>query len=206
MNEPSDKSLDKKLLNDTRAQIIDSIKVKQLLLNDLVSLRLIEKLLSYCLDSLRSGGKIIFAGNGGSFADAQHLSAELTSRFLFDRAPLASLALGTNNSAMSAIGNDYGYDKVFARELEAIANPRDVFIPISTSGNSPNIMAAVIAAKDLGLITFALTGRNGGILKNHCQCLIIPSNETARIQECHILVGHILCQLIEREYFNSSSD
>jgi D-sedoheptulose 7-phosphate isomerase len=163
----------------------------------------IEQLANICLQSLKTGGKVIFAGNGGSFADAQHLSAEFTSRFLFDRAPLPSLALGTNNSAISAIGNDYGYEQVFARELEAIAKPEDVFIPISTSGNSPNILAAVTVAKQRGILTVALTGHTGGQLKQLCECLSIPSCETARIQECHILIGHILCKLVEEGYFKS---
>jgi D-sedoheptulose 7-phosphate isomerase len=144
---------------------------------------------------------VIFAGNGGSFADAQHLSAEFTSRFLFDRAPLPSLALGTNNSAISAIGNDYGYEQVFARELQAIAKPGDVFIPITTSGNSSNVLAAVEIAQTLGISTVGWTGQSGGRLKQLCECICIPSAETARIQECHILIGHILCGLVEAAYF-----
>ena len=154
-----------------------------------------------CLSALREGGKIIFAGNGGSFADAQHLSAEFTSRFLIDRAPLASLALGTNNSAISAIGNDYGYEQVFARELSGIAKLSDVFIPISTSGNSSSIISAAKVSKDLGIATIALTGASGGQLKLMCDSICIPSTDTARIQECHIMVGHILCELVEAQYF-----
>lgn len=184
-----------------RSQIGASIAVKQSVLSDQKIVDQIEALANLCLQSLRSGGKIIFAGNGGSFADAQHLSAEFTSRFLFDRAPLASLALGTNNSAISAIGNDYGYDKVFARELVGIAKPGDVFIPITTSGNSANVLAAVAAAKEMNLAAVALTGQGGGKLKGLCECICIPSTETARIQECHIMVGHILCGLVEAEYF-----
>lgn len=154
-----------------------------------------------CLDALRKGGKIILAGNGGSFADAQHLSAEFTSRFLFDRAPLASVALATNNSAISAIGNDYGYEHVFARELQAIAKPEDIFIAISTSGNSANILAAVSIAKELGVTAIGWTGESGGLLKQMCECICVPSTETARIQECHILIGHIVCGLVETAYF-----
>lgn len=185
-----------------RRGIQASIAVKQSVLNDQKIIEQIEVLANQCLSSLRSGGKIIFAGNGGSFADAQHLSAELTSRFLFDRAPLASLALGTNNSAISAIGNDYGYDQVFARELRAIAKPGDVFIPISTSGNSPNILAAVEVAKQQEIATVGFTGQGGGGLQAICSCICIPSTKTAQIQECHIMVGHILCGLIEEECFN----
>lgn len=184
-----------------RAQVEASIAVKQALLADDALLSQIDKLARACLAALKAGGKIIFAGNGGSFADAQHLSAEFTSRFLFDRAPLASLVLAANNSAISAIGNDYGYEFVFARELQALAKPEDVFIAISTSGNSPNILAAVEVARERGLSTFAWTGASGGKLRDACECLRIPSGETARVQECHILVGHIVCEMVEAWYF-----
>lgn len=186
---------------EIKAQIRASIAVKEAVLADEELLGQVHQLAQACLASLRAGGKIIFAGNGGSFADAQHLSAEFTSRFLFDRAPLASLALATNNSAISAIGNDYGYEQIFARELQAIAKPEDVFIPISTSGNSANILAAVSVAKELGIATVAWTGAGGGRLGQMCDCICIPSSETARIQECHILIGHIVCGLVEHEYF-----
>lgn len=184
-----------------RAQIEASIQVKQAVLLDQALLDQVERLARACLRSLKAGGKVIFAGNGGSFADAQHLSAEFTSRFLFDRAPLASLALGTNNSAISAIGNDYGYEQVFARELEAIAKPGDIFIPITTSGNSPNIIAAIEVAKRCGVATVGWSGESGGRIKLMCDCICVPSAETARIQECHILIGHILCGLVEQEFF-----
>lgn len=184
-----------------KTQIRASISVKEAVLADEELLNQVERLAQTCLASLKAGGKIIFAGNGGSFADAQHLSAEFTSRFLFDRAPLASLALATNSSAISAIGNDYGYEQIFARELQAIARPGDVFIAISTSGNSANILAAVSAAKELGVTTVAWTGAGGGRLGQMCDCICIPSPETARIQECHILIGHIVCGLVEAAYF-----
>jgi D-sedoheptulose 7-phosphate isomerase len=189
------------MIKDIREQIEHSLAAKQALLADAALLAQLEKLVRACIDSLRNGGKIIFAGNGGSFADAQHLSAEFVSRFAFDRAPLASLALATNSSAISAIGNDYGYEQVFERELRAVAKPGDVFIPISTSGNSANILAAAIAAKGIGVITVALTGKDGGKLKTLCECIRIPAEETARVQECHILLGHILCGLVEKDYF-----
>jgi D-sedoheptulose 7-phosphate isomerase len=188
-------------LGEIRAQIQASVAVKVALLDDEKLLGQVRQLAQTCLSALRTGGKIIFAGNGGSFADAQHLSAEFTSRFLFDRASLASLALGTNNSAISAIGNDYGYEQVFARELSGIAKPEDVFIPISTSGNSQNILTAVAVAKELGVTTVAWTGETGGQLKSMCDCICIPSHDTARIQECHIMIGHILCGLVEKAYF-----
>ena len=189
------------MIDAIRKQIEASIEVKQSMLRDEQLLQQLERTAQACLKTLRTGGKVIFCGNGGSFADAQHLSAEFTSRFMFDRDPLPSLALGTNNSAISAIGNDYGYEKVFARELRSIAAPGDVFIPITTSGNSPNILAAVAIANEMGITTVCLTGRSGGRLKDRCECICIPSSETARIQECHILLGHILCGLVEAAYF-----
>lgn len=188
-------------IESIRAEVSASIAVKQAVLNDEGLLAQIEMLTTKCISSLRAGGKIIFAGNGGSFADAQHLSAEFVSRFKFDRAPLASLALGTNNSAISAIGNHYGYDQVFARELEAVAKAGDVFVGISTSGNSPNILAAAEKAATLGISCFCLTGRTGGKMAGICECLRIPSDEVAHIQECHITIGHIICGLVEHMYF-----
>ena len=184
-----------------RDQISASIATKQALLADEKLLSQIERLTEQCVATLRSGGKIIFAGNGGSFADAQHLSAEFVSRFKFDRAPLASVTLGANSSAISAIGNDYGYEQVFARELEAVSKPGDLFIAISTSGNSQNILAAVAKAADLGIATVCLTGQSGGKALTMCDCLRMPSNETARIQECHITIGHIVCGLVEERIF-----
>lgn len=190
---------------DVRDQIEASIAVKQALLTDVSQLGKIEQLAVDCLKCLHAGGKVIFAGNGGSFADAQHLSAEFISRFMFDRAPLASLVLGANNSAISAIGNDYGYEQVFARELKGMARAADVFIPITTSGNSPNILAAVDEAKRQGLVTLALTGAGGGQLAGLCDFLCVPSRDTARIQECHIMIGHIVCGLVERQYFSQKN-
>lgn len=187
--------------SDIRSQIEQSIAVKTALLANNTLLEQIETLANSCVQALKKGGKIILAGNGGSFADAQHLSAEFVSRFMFDRAPLASIALGTNSSSMSAIGNDYGYDQVFAREIRAVGSNKDIFIVISTSGNSKNILAAVEAAKTLGITTIGLTGKNGGALRSMCDCIAVPSDDTARIQECHILIGHILCGLVEKAYF-----
>lgn len=190
-------------LQEIRAQLSASIAAKQALLADEELLVKIEELARQCLAALKRGGKIIFAGNGGSFADAQHLSAEFVSRLKFDRAPLASVTLGTNSSAISAIGNDYGYEHVFSRELEAIAKPGDVFIAISTSGNSGNILAAVNKAKNLDIATTCLTGRSGGKLLALSNCLRMPSDDTARIQECHITLGHIVCGLVEEMYFSN---
>lgn len=187
-----------------RAEIAASIAVKEALLADEACLSQIEALAAKAVASLLAGGKVIFAGNGGSFADAQHLSAEFSSRFRFDRAPLASLALGTNSSAMSAIANDYGYEQVFARELAAIGRPEDVFIPISTSGRSANVLAAVQAARELGIHTVGLSGAGPSAMAELCTCIQVPSHETARIQECHILIGHILCGLVEQSIFIAS--
>lgn len=191
-------------LDAIRTEIEASLAVKQAVLRDETLLAQVLALAERCAACLKGGGKIIFAGNGGSFADAQHLSAEFTSRFNFDRAPLASLALGTNNSAISAIGNDYGYEQVFARELRGIASANDVFIPISTSGNSPNILQAVREAKELGITTVGLTGADGGKMASLCDCIRIPSNNTPRIQECHIVLGHIVCAWVETAVFQES--
>ena len=150
-------------------------------------------------------GKIIFCGNGGSFADAQHLSAEFTSRFLFDRPGLPSIALGTNSSAVTAIGNDYGYEKVFPREIESIATPNDILIAITTSGNSDNILKALEAAKINHIPTVVFTGAGRGKLPEDVVTLNVPSTETARIQECHILLGHIVCGLVEETIFEINS-
>ena len=189
------------MTSEIKREIEASMSVKGAVLNDSLMIEQVRSLVNVCLQSLKAGGKIIFAGNGGSFADAQHLSAEFTSRFQFDRAPLASLALGTNNSTNSAIGNDYGYQQVFSRELAAIAKPGDVFIPITTSGNSGNIVAAIETAKAQGIATVCLTGQTGGKVRALCNCICVPSTDTARIQECHIMLGHIICGLIERIYF-----
>ncbi len=184
-----------------KEQIEAAIDVKKLMAEDLELQQQIQKLINWCYDSLKDGGKIIFAGNGGSFADAQHLTAEFISRLQFDRAPLASIALGTNSSSMSAIGNDYGYDQVFAREIIAMGSEKDIFIPITTSGNSPNILEAVIQAKKLNIKTMGLTGSIGGNLISICECICVPSMRTERIQEAHILIGHIVCGLVENLYF-----
>jgi D-sedoheptulose 7-phosphate isomerase len=151
------------------------------------------------VEAYRAGHKAIFFGNGGSAADAQHLAAEFLGRYLRERRPLPALALNTNTSAVTAIGNDYGYDQVFARQLEAMATAGDVAVGISTSGNSPSIIEALQCARRLGLYTIGLTGASGGRLRDSVDTLIAaPSDETPRIQECHILVGHALCDIVEQ--------
>lgn len=150
--------------------------------------------------SLDSGGKLLFCGNGGSAADAQHLAAEFVGRFVKERRPLPALALHANTSTLTAVANDYGYDAVFEREVRAHGRRGDVLIAISTSGNSPSIVRAAQAARDMDLITIGMTGAEGGKLKSLCdRCLCVPSTITARIQEVHILLGHILCELVEAE-------
>jgi D-sedoheptulose 7-phosphate isomerase len=157
---------------------------------------------SLCVEALRAGGRILFAGNGGSAADAQHLAGELVSRFNYDRPGLSGIALTTDTSALTAIGNDYGYDYLFARQVEALGRPGDVFVGISTSGNSPNVLRALDAARAGGLRTIGLCGRTGGLMKERCEVAIcVPSDHTPRIQEGHIVIGHVICAIIERELF-----
>ena len=155
-----------------------------------------------CLASLRSDGKILFAGNGGSAADAQHWAGELVSRFYYDRPGLPAIALTTDTSILTAIGNDYGYDYTFARQVEALGRRGDVLVVISTSGNSPNILRAAQAARDRGIYVIGFTGQGGGKLAPLCDgCFRIPSDETPRIQEGHEFIGHLLCALIEAEMY-----
>lgn len=149
---------------------------------------------------LRTGGKIMFCGNGGSAADAQHLASELTGRFIKDRRPLAGLALTTDSSALTCIANDYSFDEVFKRQVQGLGRVGDALVGISTSGNSANVLRAVEAAKAMGIYTFGLLGRDGGKLGALCDaCVVVPHGVTARIQEAHLLIGHTLCGLIEAE-------
>jgi D-sedoheptulose 7-phosphate isomerase len=185
-------------------EIEKSIEVKTSVLNNNTIIEQLNLLVNNCIQSLKSGGKIIFCGNGGSFADSQHLAAEFISRLRFDRAPLASIALGTNSSNMSAIGNDYGYDQIFKREILALGNSNDIFIPISTSGNSDNVIDAINSAKEKGIKTVAFAGGTGGKMSNTCECIIVPSSSTEKIQEVHIMLGHILCFLIEEKIFKKN--
>jgi D-sedoheptulose 7-phosphate isomerase len=149
-------------------------------------------------DALVGGNKLLFFGNGGSAADCQHLAAEFVGRFLRECRPVPALALNVNTSCVTAIGNDYGYENVFARQVEAFARPGDVAVGISTSGNSPSVIEGIRTARRLGVLTVGLTGQQGGRLKREAEfCVCVPSSETPRIQESHILIGHILCELIE---------
>jgi len=165
----------------------------QRMLEDPILVREIARWAEVCAQTIRSGGTVFFAGNGGSFADAQHLAAEFTGRMLRDRGPLAGVALGTNSSSMSAIANDYGYDEVFTREIEALGRAGDVLVVLSTSGNSRNVIAAVEAATTKGLLCVALTGEASSLLSQTCETIRVPADRTDRIQELHILLGHVLC-------------
>lgn len=185
-----------------QTSISDSIRVKQQILQDADFLKNIESSAAMMVASLRAGGKIHFCGNGGSAADAQHLAAELSGRFGYDRPPLNAEALHCNTSYLTAVGNDYGYDAIFARLIQGTARKGDVLVAISTSGNSQNILNACATAREMGLKIIALTGATGGKMKELADILLnVPSTDTPRIQECHIMIGHILCQLIENKMF-----
>lgn len=160
----------------------------------------IEEFATICRSTLDAGGKVLFCGNGGSAADSQHLAAELVGRFQKERRGLPGIALTTDTSILTAVGNDYGFDRVFSRQVEALARIGDVVVGLSTSGNSPNVVKALEAAKDIGAFTVGLTGRDGGRLAAISDiCIKVPAEVTARIQEGHILIGHIVCQLIDEE-------
>jgi D-sedoheptulose 7-phosphate isomerase len=181
-----------------------SIAVKQRLLRDTTLVSSIARVSEVSLAAIKGGNKLLLFGNGGSAADAQHIAAEFVGRFAFDRPAMPALALSVNTSCVTAIGNDYGFDQVFSRQLEALARPGDVAIGFSTSGNSPNVLHGISTAKKMGLHTVALTGTPGGKLKQATEldhCLCVPSSETPRIQECHILIGHIVSELVEQELF-----
>lgn len=187
-----------------RTRIEESIAAKQLLLQDARMREAIAEAGLRLAAALRHGHKVFFFGNGGSAADAQHLAAELVGRFEIDRRALAAMALTVNASCLTAIGNDYSFDEIFSRQLEAFGAPGDVAVGISTSGNSRNVLQAIATANAHGMITMAMTGESGGKLKalvRHCICA--PATHTARIQEVHILAGHIICEIVEQELFRS---
>jgi D-sedoheptulose 7-phosphate isomerase len=180
-----------------------SIAVKERLLSNPELVSTIAKVSEIVVNSVEQGNKALLFGNGGSAADAQHIAGEFVGRFAFDRPALPALALSVNTSCVTAIGNDYGFDQVFARQIEGLGRPGDVAVGISTSGNSKNVIEAMLMAKSLGMHTVGLTGLTGGMLKDaadHCIC--VPSNETPRIQECHILIGHIISELVEETIFH----
>lgn len=161
----------------------------------------VAKFADYCLQGLKQGRTIFFMGNGGSAADSQHLAAEFVGRFVKERQGLPAVALTTDTSILTAVGNDYGFDTIFARQIEALVRTGDVVVGLSTSGNSPNVVQAFEAAKRMGAATIGLTGRSGGKMAAICDlCIRVPAEATARIQEIHILIGHLVCQLVDEEF------
>lgn len=182
--------------------IKESIVVKELILSDENLISNIEKASQIIIDCYRNGGKVLFCGNGGSAADAQHLAAELSGRFYYDRPALEAEALHVNTSYLTAVGNDYSFDLIYSRILSASGKAGDVLVGISTSGNSKNVLEAQKVAKQKGMKIISLTGESGGEMKNSADCLInVPSKLTPRIQESHIMIGHIICQIVEENLF-----
>lgn len=185
-----------------QAVLAESIAVKQAVMEDAALLGRLEEVAETMAEAFRTGNKVLFCGNGGSAADAQHIAAELSGRFYYDRPPLFAEALHVNSSFVTAVANDYAFEQVYARAVEAMGRPGDVLVGISTSGNSPNVIRAVEKAKDLGMKTVAMTGSSGGKLAQLCEILLnVPSDSTPRIQEVHILMGHLLCESVEAALF-----
>jgi len=184
-------------------EISESISVKQKIREDEALVNSIRQVADECISAYRRGNRVLLAGNGGSAADAQHIAAELVSRYAFDRPGLASIAFTTDTSMLTAIGNDYGYDQIFRRQLEANGRQGDVFIGISTSGNSSNVLTALQCAQSLGIVAVGLTGQGGVKMRAFCDyCIEVPSMSTPRIQESHIMLGHIICGLVEGALFD----
>ena len=182
-----------------KQRFLDHLEVANAVMNSEI-LAQIERIAVEVKKALAKGNKVMFCGNGGSAADSQHLAAEFVGRFQKERKGLPALALTVDTSILTAVGNDYGYDKVFVRQVEALARPGDVLVGISTSGNSGNVVAAVELAKELGVYCVGMTAAGGGKLKALCdECLAVPAQATARAQEMHILIGHILCELVDGE-------
>ncbi len=182
--------------------IESSISTKQQILANPQLIETIQAVAEVMVNALKSGKRILWCGNGGSAADAQHLAAELSGRFYYDRPPLNSEAMHCNTSYMTAVANDYGYDLIYSRMIDGACKPGDVLVGISTSGNSKNICNAFRKAKDLGVITVAMTGATGGEMKTMADYLLnVPSTDTPRIQESHIMLGHIICEIVEATIF-----
>lgn len=188
-------------LNILKTSLEDAIKLKQKILTDETLLNNIMAVSEVCIEAFRRGNRVILAGNGGSAADAQHIAAEFVSRFMYDRPGLPSMSLSTDTSILTAIGNDYGYEKLFLRQLQANGRAGDVFIGITTSGNSANIMKALEACEELGIVSVALCGEGGRARTVAKHALAVPSTSTPRIQEAHIAIGHIICEIVEATIF-----
>lgn len=194
--------MDRPNLDYVISEVQASIGVKQKILDNVPFMQQVTDMGHLLIDRYEAGNKLLVAGNGGSAADAQHIAAEFVSRFNFDRPGLPALALTTDTSILTAIGNDYGYEKLFRRQVEANGVEGDVFLGISTSGNSPNVIEALEAAKLKGIITFGMTGESGGKMADLCDhCLCVPDGDTPRIQEAHILIGHTFCAMVELAMF-----
>lgn len=187
------------MINEIEKMLKESIDVKQKMLD--MHKDTIARIVDVICNALENGNKVLWCGNGGSAADAQHLACELVSKFYVDRKALPSLALTTNTSILTAIANDYDFDRVFVRQVEALGRKGDVLVGISTSGNSKNVIAAMKKAKEMGIITIGFTGETGGAMKEMCDILLnVPSKDTPRIQEAHITAGHIICYLVEKRF------
>lgn len=186
-----------------RNNIEESINAKKKLLADDSLLSVVEEVSRICIDAYEKGSKVMVCGNGGSASDAQHMAGELVGRYKMERAGIPAIALNANTAVMTALGNDYDYESIFAKQVAALGKKEDILFVISTSGNSKNTVLACEEAKKMGIITVALTGSQGGILKTLCDYTInVPSDNTPRIQEMHILIIHSLCGIIERELYN----
>jgi len=189
-------------MDDIETQLQESIDTKKALLS--TSRDVIRNIADAIVKAFKNGRRLYLIGNGGSAADAQHIAGELIGRFKMNRRPLPAVALTTDTSVITALANDFGYDTCFARQVEALANPGDIVLAFSTSGNSKGILNAVQIARDRGASTIGFTGKDGGLLKDAVDiCLKIPSDNTPRIQECHITVGHVLCSIVEKELFGT---
>lgn len=183
-------------------QISESIDVKNKIMQDERLIKAIEDASNIIIDSYKRGGMLLLCGNGGSAGDAQHIAGEMVARFRIERKALSALAFNTNSSVVTAIGNDYEYNKIFERQVEAFGHSGDVLIAISTSGNSESVVRAIEKAREIGITTISLLGKDGGACKDISDyALIVPSSDTARIQESHIMIGHIICDLVERSMF-----
>jgi D-sedoheptulose 7-phosphate isomerase len=184
--------------------LLESMKVKENILENKELLSIISKVAQEIINAFKMDKKVLLCGNGGSAADAQHIVAELSGKFCIDREPLFAEALHVNTSYLTAVANDYSYDEVFSRLVKAKGRPGDILIGISTSGNSKNVIKAIESANEIGMITVGMTGKGGGKMKGICKYLIaVPSQDMPRIQEAHITIGHIICEIVERELFKN---
>jgi D-sedoheptulose 7-phosphate isomerase len=194
-------------INEIKKGILESTKVKQKFLENPKLLSTISQVAQEIINAFKNDKKVLLCGNGGSAADAQHIAAELSGRFYFDREPLFAEALHVNTSYLTAVANDYSYDEVFSRLVKAKGRAGDILIGISTSGNSKNVIKAIEVANEIGMITIGMTGETGGRMKDICKYLInVPSKDTPRIQEAHIMIGHIICEIVEKELFRKHND